>query len=69
MTKREQLILELEQVSDDLIQIVYDFLHRIKAIRRNHPLEKFAGILSNSEAKELQDLIISECRQVDLNEW
>jgi hypothetical protein len=69
MTNREQLIQELEQAPDDLVQTVLDFLHRVKAIRKNHPLEKFAGILSNSEAEELQQTITTECRQVDLNEW
>jgi hypothetical protein len=46
-----------------------DFLHRVKAIRKNHPLAKFAGILSDSEAEELQQAIKLECRQVDSNEW
>jgi hypothetical protein len=69
MTNREQLIQELEQASDDLVQVVLDFLHRVKAIRKNHPLAKFAGILSDSEAEDLQQTIVGECRQVDLNEW
>jgi hypothetical protein len=69
MTNREQLIQELEQAPDDLVQTVLDFLHRVKAIRKNHPLAKFAGILSNSEAEELQRTIAAECRQVDLNDW
>lgn len=69
MTSREQLIQELEQAPDDLVQVVLDFLRRVKAIRMHHPLAKFAGILSDSEAKELQQTIATECRQVDLNEW
>lgn len=69
MTNREQLIQELEQAPDDLVQEVLDFLHRIKAIRQNRPLAKFAGILSDSEAEDLQQTIAAECRQVDLNEW
>jgi hypothetical protein len=69
MTSREQLIQELEQASDDLVQVVLDFLHRVKATRKNHPLAKFAGILSDSEAEELQRAIAAECRRVDLNEW
>lgn len=60
---------ELEQAPDDVVQIVLDFLHRVKAVRRNHPLAKFAGILSDSEAQELQQTIATECRQVDLHEW
>lgn len=65
MTSREQLIQELEQAPDDLVQIMLDFLHRVKAIRKHHPLAKFAGILSDSEAEELQRTIAAECRQVD----
>ena len=69
MTNREQLIQELEHAPDDLVRTVLDFLHRAKAIGRKHPLEKFAGILSHSEAEELQQAITTDCRQVDLNEW
>ncbi|NEO34768.1 MAG: hypothetical protein F6K36_31175 [Symploca sp. SIO3C6] len=69
MTNRQQLIQELEQAPDDLIQVVLDFLHRVKAIHKPHPLAKFTGILSNLEAEELQQTITTECRQVDLNEW
>ena len=68
-TSREQLIQELEQASDDLVQTVLDFLHRAKAVRKTHPLAKFAGILSDLEAEELQRSIAIECRQVDVNEW
>jgi hypothetical protein len=69
MTNREQLMQELEQAPDELVQTVLDFLHRVQATRTNHPLAKFAGILSNSEAEELQRTITAGCRQVDLNEW
>ncbi len=69
MTNREQLIHELEQAPDELVQTMLDFLHRIKATRKSHPLAKFAGILSDSEAEELQQAIAKECRQVDLKEW
>jgi hypothetical protein len=69
MTNREQLIQELEQAPDDLVQTVLDFLHRVKAIRKAHPLAKFAGILSSSEAEELQRVITTDCRQVDVDEW
>jgi hypothetical protein len=69
MTNREQLIQELEQAPDDLVRIVLDFLYRVKAIRSHHPLAKFAGILSDLEAEEIQRIIAADCRQVDLNEW
>jgi hypothetical protein len=69
MTRREQLIRELEQAPDDLVETVLDFLHRVKSIREAHPLAKFAGILSDSEAEELQRVIAIDCRQVDADEW
>lgn len=34
-----------------------------------HPLAKFAGILSNAEATELQQIITAEFEQVDEREW
>jgi hypothetical protein len=69
MTNCEQLIQELEQAPDDLVQTVLDFLHRVNASRKSHPLAKFAGILSDAEAEELQQAIVTECRQVDVSEW
>ncbi|HEY9895431.1 MAG TPA: hypothetical protein V6D34_08480 [Candidatus Sericytochromatia bacterium] len=69
MAKREQLIQEIEQVPDDLVQPVLDFLHRLKAVRQNHPLAQFVGILRDAEAEELQQTIATDCRQVDVNEW
>jgi len=68
MTTREQLIQELEQASDDLVQVMLEFLHRVKAMRQQHPLAKFAGILSDVEAAELQQTIALGCRQVDDHE-
>jgi hypothetical protein len=68
MTNREQLIQELEETPDDIVQLLLDYLHRVKATRKDHPLAKFAGILSDVEAAELKQSI-AECRQVDKNEW
>ncbi len=34
-----------------------------------HPLAKFAGILSNAEAIELQQIVTAEFEQVDEREW
>ncbi|MEB3180348.1 MAG: element excision factor XisI family protein [Nostocaceae cyanobacterium] len=67
MTTREQLIQELEEAPDDLVQAVLDFLHRAKAARTDHPLAKFAGILSDEEAQELKRAI-ADCRQVDIKD-
>ncbi len=69
MTSREQLIQELTEVPDELIKVVPDFLYRVKTTRIHHPLAKFAGILSDTEAADLQNVIRADCRQVDVNEW
>ncbi|MFM6005511.1 MAG: hypothetical protein ACKPA7_17860 [Sphaerospermopsis kisseleviana] len=50
------------------MQLLLDYLHRVKATRKDHPLSKFAGILSDAEAAEIKQSI-AECRQVDKNEW
>ncbi|MEO1208741.1 MAG: hypothetical protein AAFX78_04280 [Cyanobacteria bacterium J06638_20] len=69
MTSREQLLQEIEQAPDELVKAMLNFLHRVKAARQNHPLAKFAGILNDLEAEELQQVITADCRQVDVNEW
>ncbi|BAY92617.1 MULTISPECIES: hypothetical protein [unclassified Tolypothrix] len=69
MTNREELIQEIEEAPDDIVQSVLDFLNRVKATRKIHPLAKFAGILSDVEAEEIRQSIVAECRQVDINEW
>jgi hypothetical protein len=69
MTRREQLIQELIDVPDELVKVVLDFLHRVKTTRIHHPLAKFAGILSDTETADLQNVIRADCRQVDVNEW
>ncbi|MGA1603737.1 MAG: hypothetical protein ACO4CG_15835 [Prochlorothrix sp.] len=69
MTTREQLILELQQVPDEVVQAVFDFLHRIQKTQQTHPLAGFAGILSDAEALELQQSIQENCRRVEIDEW
>jgi len=64
MSDREQLIQEITQAPDDLVQVVLEFLHRVKATRTHHPLARFAGILSDAEAEELQESIRKNCRSV-----
>lgn len=68
MTNREQLIQELEKAPDDVVATMLDFLHRMQSTQQPHPLAKFAGIISDEEAEEMQRLIASE-RKVDMNEW
>ncbi|MDB9516497.1 hypothetical protein PN466_05955 [Roseofilum reptotaenium CS-1145] len=69
MNKRQQLIEELEQAPDDVVQKVLEFLHQIQVSKKEHPLAKFVGILSDAEAEEMQQAIRQNCRQVDGNEW
>ncbi|MEH2203776.1 MAG: hypothetical protein V7K53_06785 [Nostoc sp.] len=69
MTSREQLIQEIAELPDELVKVMLDFLHRVQTTRNYHPLAKFAGILSDDEAADLQKAIQTDCRQVDLNEW
>ena len=37
MVIREQLIQELEKTPDDIVQLLLDYLHRVKATRKDHP--------------------------------
>ena len=69
MTSREQLIQEIAELPDELVKVMLDFLHRVQTTRSHHPLAKFAGILNDDEAADLQKAIQTDCRQVDLNEW
>ncbi len=61
MTQREQLIQEIEQAPDDLMTVLLETLYRLKT-EREHPLSKFAGILSDAEAQNLQAVIRQDCR-------
>ena len=63
MTKREQLIQELEKEPDETIEIVLEFLHRVKAPQPAHPLARFAGMISDEEAEELKSIIAAERRR------
>lgn len=73
MTAKQRLIEEIEQATEPLIEEVLDFLLKTKAERNSissiHPLTKFAGILSDDEAQELQITIANEFEKVDVNGW
>ena len=61
MTNREQLIQELKKTPDETIEIVLEFLHRVKAPPQPaHPLARFAGIIGDEEAEELKSTIAAE---------
>ena len=62
-----------QQQQLSLTEVISSFLRQLpeaNAIsQEEHPLAKFAGILSDSEAGELQQAIATEFEQVDTNEW
>ena len=63
MTKREQLIQELEKEPDGTIEIVLEFLQRVKAPQPAHPLARFAGMISDEKAEEFKSIIAAERRR------
>ena len=67
MTNREQLIQELEKSSEETIEIVLEFVYRLKAPHPAHPLAKFAGMIDDEEAEELKRIIAAE-RKVTVGE-
>ncbi|MBD2279169.1 MAG: hypothetical protein HEQ13_06570 [Dolichospermum sp. DEX189] len=56
-----------------LSDVIANFLRQLPEpeiiSQKEHPLAKFVGILSDSEAGELQQVIKDEFEQVDTNEW
>ncbi|WP_445627472.1 hypothetical protein [Nostoc sp. DSM 114167] len=63
MTSREQLIQEIAELPDELVKVMLDFLHRVQTTRSHHPLAKFAGILSDDEAADLQKAIQTDSQR------
>ena len=66
MTNREQLIQELKEAPDEMIEIVLEFLHRVKAPQPAHPLARFAGMISDEEAEELKSVVAAERKVVSV---
>lgn len=52
--------IERNQVPNELVHPA------VKATHKDHPLTKFAGILSDAEAAEIEDSI-DECRRANAN--
>jgi hypothetical protein len=56
-----------------LSDVIANFLRQLPEpeiiSQKEHPLAKCVGILSDSEAGELQQVIKDEFEQVDTNEW
>ncbi len=64
----EQLIQKCEQVSDEEVESGLNSSLPVNLIRE-HPLAKYVGILSDSEAAELQRFITADGCQIDWTEW
>jgi hypothetical protein len=62
-----------QQQQLSLSDVISNFLRQLPEpnlmLQEEHPLAKFAGILSDSEARELQKAITAEFEQVDTDEW
>ncbi|MCC5641144.1 DUF6364 family protein [Nostoc sp. CHAB 5844] len=62
-----------QQQQLSLSDVITNFLRELPETdltsQDEHPLAKFAGILSDSEAKELQRVIAKEFEQIEINEW
>jgi antitoxin component of RelBE/YafQ-DinJ toxin-antitoxin module len=62
-----------QQQQLSLPDVITNFLRQLPETnvtpQDEHPLAKFAGILSDSEARELQQVITAEFEQIDTNEW
>ncbi len=80
MKIQEQLILDIQQLSPQLVFQVYNFteqLHKLLVISEkqidvydfnNHPFKKYFGIIPDSEAEELRKCIHNEFDKVE-GEW
>ena len=62
-----------QQQQMSLSDVISNFLRQLPepdlTPQDEHRLAKFAGILSASEARELQQAIAAEFEQIDTNEW
>lgn len=77
-TLRKILIQNIENLNPVLLSQVYNFTEQLKSFFpgkefvedniQTHPLYKFVGIISNSEAKEMKKIIDDEFSQLE-GEW
>ena len=62
-----------QQQKLSLSDVIFNFPRQLPKpdliLQDEHPLAKFAGILSDSETRELQQAIAAEFEQIDTNEW
>lgn len=70
LQKAERWAQQQQLSLSDAISVFLRQLPEADAItQQEHPLAEFAGILSDSEAVELKQVIAAEFEQVDTNEW
>lgn len=80
MKIQEQLILDIQQLSPQMVIQVYNFteqLHKLFVLNdkheelydfNNHPFHKFFGIVPDDEAQELRECINLEFNKIE-GEW
>ncbi len=80
MRIREQLILDIQNLSPQQVFQLYNFTEQLSKMdfynqkwlenynSENHPLKKFFGIISDQEALEMKALIKSEFDKIE-GEW
>ena len=77
---QEQLILDIQQLSPQLVFQVYNFteqLHKLLVLNEsrleiydfnNHPFKKYFGIIPDDEAQEIRECISHEFDKIE-GEW
>jgi len=80
MKLQEQLILDIQQLSPQLVFQVYNFteqLHKLLVVNEkrieiydfnNHPFKKFFGIISDAEAQEVRECVNNEFDKIE-GDW
>jgi len=80
MKIQEQLILDIQQLSPQLVFQVYNFteqLHKLLIVNskrvehynfKNHPIKKYFGKISDVEAQEVRQCVDSEFNKIE-GEW
>ncbi len=70
MTLRTQLINDLKTFDSEMLSHAQDFIEQLKkkTFRKKNPLLKYAGKLSDRDAKEIQTVIQQEFNSIE-GEW
>ena len=76
MTIKQQLTLEIEKASPDMLAMIFDFIQslkqqKVKAAQQNgekHFLDDVIGIMDNEAGDELAEIVNREFQQIE-GEW